>query len=257
MFPDLFSIGPLTLHTYGLFLAIGFIAGLLIAVRTGKNYGINSQQIIDMGFLLILSGVIGSRIAYVLMNFSYFLKNPLDIFKMWQGGLVFSGGLLTAIVVMSFYIRHHKFNLWQVGDLWAPAAAIGQSLGRVGCFMAGCCYGRPTNVPWGVVFTNPRSIAPLNITLHPTQLYSSLINFIIFIVLMMLTAKKKFDGQVFLWFLILHSTGRLLLEKFRGDDRGVFLGTGWTMTQLIAIIILVSSISALFYMTSKIDKNKD
>jgi len=251
MHPDLFSIGPLTLHTYGLLIAIGFIIGLMVAIRTGKGHGINSQQIMDMSFLLIISGIIGSRIAYILMNFSYYLANPVDIFKLWQGGLVFSGGLLVAIVVIFFYIKHHNFNMLQMGDIFAPSIAIGQAIGRIGCLMAGCCYGRETSVPWSVIFTNPKSLAPLNIPLHPTQLYDSLGNFIIFLIIVILSARKKFNGQVFLWFLILHSTARLFVERFRGDDRGIFPGTGWTMTQFIAILILMSSISLLYYLKTK------
>jgi len=253
MHPDLFSIGPLTLHTYGLFIAIGFIIGLLIAIKTGKRHGIDTQQIMDMGIILIISGVIGSKITYVLMNFSSYSENPLDI-NLWRAGFVFSGGLLTAIIVFIFYIRHHKLNILQVCDIWAPAAAIGQAMGRIGCFFAGCCYGRPTTVPWSVIFRNPESIAPLNIPLHPTQLYDFMSNSIIFIVLMILSAKKKFDGQVILWFLILHSTARLFIERFRGDPRGIFPGTQWTVTQFIAILILFFSVSALIYIKSKNEK---
>jgi phosphatidylglycerol---prolipoprotein diacylglyceryl transferase len=255
MHPDLITFGPITLHTYGLLIAIGFVLGLLVAIRTGRRHGIDSQKIMDMGFLLIISGVIGSRITYVLMNFSDYLANPLDMFKLWQGGLVFSGGLLAAIIAAFLYIRHHKLNIWQICDIWAPAVAIGQAIGRIGCFMAGCCYGRPTNSICGVVFTDPKSIAyPLNVPLHPTQLYDSLSNFIIFIILMILSAKKKLDGQVFLWFLIMHSTARLFIERYRGDNRGIFPGTNWTVTQFLAIIILISSISVLFYLRSKKDK---
>lgn len=254
MHPDLFSIGPLTLHTYGLLIAIGFVAGLIVAVRIGKRHGIDSQHIMDLGLLLIISGVIGSRIVYVLMNASYYLENPLDIFKLWQGGLVFSGGLLGAVIAGFFYIRRHRLNIWLMGDVFAPAIAIAQAIGRIGCFMAGCCYGRLTYVPWGVTFTNPDSMAPLNIPLHPTQLYDSFSNFMIFVIVMILGAKKKFNGQVFIWFLILHSTARLLIERFRGDDRGILPGTEWTMTQFITILILFSAIGLLFYLRSGRDK---
>ncbi|MBN1627543.1 MAG: prolipoprotein diacylglyceryl transferase [Deltaproteobacteria bacterium] len=254
MHPNLFSIGPFSLHTYGLLIAIGFVSGLIVAIRIGKRHGIDSQHIMDMSLLLIISGIIGSRIIYVLMNASYYLENPLDIFKIWQGGLVFSGGLLGAVIAGWFYIRRHGFNIWQIGDIYAPAIAIAQSIGRIGCFMAGCCYGRPTSVSWGVTFTNPDSIAPLNIPLHPTQLYSSFSNLIIFIIVMILGSRKKFDGQVFIWYLILHSTARLLIERFRGDDRGMFPGTGWSMTQFITILILFSAISALFYLKSRYNK---
>ncbi len=251
MHPDLFSIGPFTLHTYGLFVALGFIAGILITIRLGKSVGIQSNSVMDMGFIIILSGLIGSRLAYIFIDFSHYIKNPLDIIKIWQGGLVFSGGLVAVILVMIIYVRHHKLNIWTIGDLWAPAASIGQAIGRIGCFFAGCCFGKLTDVPWSVIFTNPKSIAPLDIPIHPTQLYSSLSNFIIFTILMILHSKKKFEGQVFLWFLILHSTARLFLERFRGDPRGVILTDDLTMTQFIAIIILLAAVSALFIFKPK------
>jgi phosphatidylglycerol:prolipoprotein diacylglycerol transferase len=251
MYPDLFSIGPFTLHTYGLFVALGFIAGILITIRLGKSEGIPPNSVMDMGFIIILSGLIGSRLIYIIINFSYYVANPLDIIKLWQGGLVFSGGLVAVIIVMLMYARHHKLNIWTIGDLWAPAAAIGQAIGRIGCFCAGCCYGKPTDHSWGVIFTNPKSIATLNIPLHPTQLYSSLSSFIIFIILLILHSKKKFEGQVFLWFLIFHSTARLFLERFRGDSRGVILTENLTMTQFIALIILISAVAALFIFKPK------
>jgi phosphatidylglycerol---prolipoprotein diacylglyceryl transferase len=254
MHPDLITIGPLTIHTYGLMIAIGFIAGLLVAVKTGSRNGIDSQKIMDMGFLLIISGVIGSRITYILMNFSEYSANPLNMFKLWEGGLVFSGGLLTAIIAAFFYLRHHRLNLWQVMDVWAPAVAIGQAFGRIGCFMAGCCYGREFHGFCAVTFSNPKSIAPLNIPLYPTQLYDSLSNFIIFGILMFLSARKKFQGQVILWFLIMHSTARLVIERFRGDNRGIFIRTNWTVTQFLAIVILLSAVVALIYLKSRQEK---
>jgi phosphatidylglycerol---prolipoprotein diacylglyceryl transferase len=254
MHPDLISIGPLTVHTYGTLIAIGFLIGLFIAIRTGGRQGIDSQKIMDMGLLLIISGVVGSRITYILMNFSEYSSHPLNMLKLWEGGLVFSGGLLAAIIAISFYLRHHKLDFWRVGDVWAPAIAIGQAIGRIGCFMAGCCYGKETHAFCSVVFTNPKSIAPLNIPLHPTQLYDSFSNFIIFAILMILSAKKKFQGQVLLWFLIMHSTARLFIERFRGDDRGIFPGTNWTVTQFLAIIILISAIGSLFYLKAKNEK---
>jgi phosphatidylglycerol:prolipoprotein diacylglycerol transferase len=253
MFPVLFSIGPLTLHTYGLFIAIAIVAGILITIPTGKSYGMTAQQIIDMGFIMILSGIIGSRLVYILINFSYYISHPLDIFKIWQGGLVFSGALIAVILVITWYVWRSNYTLWQIGDLWAPAAAIGQGIGRIGCFMAGCCYGKPTDVAWGVVFTDPQSIATLNIPLHPTQLYSSLSGFIIFFVLMILKAKKKFDGQVLLWFMILHSTSRLYIERFRGDDRGLIMND-WSVTQLLTIIILIASVVMLIILKSMYEK---
>jgi phosphatidylglycerol:prolipoprotein diacylglycerol transferase len=256
MFPELFTIGPVTLHTYGLFIAIAIVVGILVTIRIGKRYEMNPQQVIDMGFIMILSGIIGSRLVYVLINFSYYATRPVDIFKIWQGGLVFSGGLIAVILVIVWYIRRNSYNIWQMGDLWSPAAAIGQGIGRIGCFMAGCCYGRPTDVPWAVIFTDPQSIARLNIPLHPTQLYSSLSNFIIFIVLMILYGKKKFDGQILLWFLILHSTSRLFIERLRGDDRGIIMND-WSITQLLTILILMASVITLIILKSRHERQTD
>ena len=251
MFPDLFSIGPLTVHTYGLFVAIGFAAALIVTMKIGRREGMKGQQVLDMAFIMILVAVIGSRLMYVFINLAYYKKHPLDIIKIWQGGLVFSGGLLAVALIMIWYLKRHSLSFWKMGDLWAPALALGQGLGRIGCFMAGCCYGKPTDSWWGVVFTHPNALAPLNIPLHPTQLYHALSGFIIFGVLLYVYAKRQFAGQVFLWYLILHSTARLLIERFRADERGLLPGSTMSLTQLIATLVLLASVIALFVMKSR------
>ncbi len=261
MHPDLFTIGPVTLHTYGLFVAMGFFVGLWITTRLGKKEGITAQQVMDMGFVIIVSAIIGSRALYVLMNAHYFTRAPLDMLKIWEGGLVFSGGIIGVVLTMLWYIKRHGLALGKIADLWAPGMAIGQAIGRIGCFMAGCCYGRPTDVPWAVTFTNPKCLAPLHEPLHPTQLYASISGFIIFLVVYLLYRKRKYEGQVFLWVLIMHSTARLAMERFRGDNRGLFLGSNVTMTQLVAILILVISVGILFVVKTRrkeeVQKNAD
>jgi phosphatidylglycerol:prolipoprotein diacylglycerol transferase len=255
MHPELFSIGPLTIHTYGLFVALGFAVALLVSIKIGKAQGLESPLIMDMGFIIILCAIIGSRLGYVLLNLSHYVHYPLDFFKIWEGGLVFSGGLVLVVLVMSWYLKHHNLPYWKTADLWAPGMAIGQAIGRIGCFMAGCCYGRPTDVKWCVVFTHPQSFAPLNVCIHPTQLYSSLAGFIIFAVLMLLTAKKKYDGQIFIWLIILHSLARLFIERFRGDDRGLVPGTEMSVTQLITLLLLIAAVVTLFVIKSKREKD--
>jgi phosphatidylglycerol---prolipoprotein diacylglyceryl transferase len=257
MFPDLFSIGPFTLHTYGLFVALGFFAGLMLAVKTGKSMGMPPQRVMDMGFIVILAAVIGSRLLYVLMNLPYYRERPLDVFKIWQGGLVFSGGIVAVALAMAWYLRRHELSFRKVGDLWAPSASLGQAIGRIGCFMAGCCYGKPTDAPWGVVFDHAHSLAPPHISLHPTQLYSSMSGFVIFLILYLLQKRKRFEGQVLLWFLILHSTARLALERFRGDERGMILGGEMSVTQLVATLILVVSVAALLVIKSRRKKGSE
>jgi len=254
MHPELFSIGPFTIHTYGLFVAIAFSAGLIVAARLGKAEGISSQQVMDMGFIVILAALIGSRLMYVLINVSHYIERPLDILKIWQGGLVFSGGIIAVVLTSVWYSKRHGLSLWTLGDLWAPAAALGQGIGRIGCFMAGCCYGKPTDLKWGVVFTDPQSLAPQHIQLHPTQVYSSISGLVIFLVLFTLNSRKKFKGQVLLWFLILHSTARLLIERFRGDDRGIMLGGSMTVTQLVSMLILIGAVATLITIKSRADK---
>jgi phosphatidylglycerol:prolipoprotein diacylglycerol transferase len=231
--------------------ATGFAVALLMTIKRSKAQGIKPQQVLDMGVIVILWAIFGSRLAYVVINFSYYMNRPIDVLKLWEGGLVFSGGLIAVLLAMSWYLKRHQLSFWKTGDLWAPAVAIGQSIGNAGCFMAGCGYGRPTDMKWGVVFTHPQSLAPLNISLHATQLYSSLSGLIIFLVLMVLHTKKQFEGQVLLWLLILHSTTRLLIERFRGDYRGWVPGTDMSVTQLLTTLILIGSVAMLFVLKPK------
>ncbi|MFO7461976.1 MAG: prolipoprotein diacylglyceryl transferase [Desulfatiglandales bacterium] len=256
MFPDLFTVGPVTVHTYGLFVALGFGAAIAITVKIGKEQGISPQQIMDMAFVMILWAIVGSRLLYVFMNFPYFRDHPLDAFKIWKGGLVFSGGLIAVAPAMVWYLRRHHLSFWATGDLWAPALALGQALGRIGCFMAGCCFGKPSDLPWAVAFTHSNTLAPPNIPLHPTQLYSFLAGVGVFVVLMLLRRRRKFEGQVFVWYLILHSTARLFVERFRADDRGFVPGTDMSLTQMIAILTLISSIVALFVLKPDQERKK-
>ena len=246
MHPVLFKIGPFTVYTYGFFVAGGFIVGLILIRSLAESYGIKPQKITDVAFAMIVWGIIGSRLAYVTTNLNYYLDHPIDVLKIWQGGLIFSGGLLVSLFVMILYIRAKGLNFWETCDIFSIGAAIGQAIGRLGCFAAGCCYGKESNLPWSVVFTHPKSLAPLNVPLHPTQLYHALANFIIFLILIVLRSKRKFEGQVFLWFLILHSTARLFIEKYRGDYRGMIPGSQMSITQMVTLLILLGAIVVLF-----------
>jgi phosphatidylglycerol:prolipoprotein diacylglycerol transferase len=257
MYPDLLHLGPLTIHTYGLLVATGFAAAILLTVKFGRREGLPPQQVVDMAFVIILCAIIGSRLAYVLINMGYYLEHPWDIFKIWQGGLVFSGGLIFVGLAMAWYLRHHRLSFWKVGDSCAPGMALGQAIGRIGCFMAGCCYGKPTDLSWGVVFTHPNSLAPLHIPLHPTQLYSALSGFLVFGILLFLYRKKRFQGQIFLWFLILHSTARMLIERYRGDSRGLIPNSEMTVTQLLTLGILMAAVAALYILKSRQEKREN
>lgn len=207
-----------------------------------------------MIFMIIVCAIVGSRLAFVLMNYSFFLERPLDAFKLWEGGLVFSGGFILVILFVGWYIRRHQLPLWSIGDLLAPAVAISQGIGRLGCLMAGCCHGKPSDMPWSIVFNHPQSLGPPHTPLHPTQIYASLSGFIIFIVLILIRKKKKFEGQVLLWFVILHSTGRLIVERFRGDDRGMIAGTALSVTQVMTLVLLIAAVVFLVILSSRQQK---
>lgn len=247
MYPDLFKIGPFTLHTYGVMLAAAFFLALAVAVRQAKREGIAPERILDLGLYLLISAIVGSRILFILTEFKYYINHPLKIFMFWEGGLVFFGGLILAIPVGIYYIRKHRLPLWQVADIAAPSVAIAQAVGRLGCFSAGCCYGKPTDLPWAVTFRDPNSLARLDIPLHPTQLYESLGTFLLFLFLISMRKRKSFDGQIFWLYTLLYSVLRFIIEIFRGDQiRGMILGTPLSTSQGIAILLFGISIYMLF-----------
>ncbi|MFO7783942.1 MAG: prolipoprotein diacylglyceryl transferase [Thermodesulfobacteriota bacterium] len=251
MYPDLVSIGPLTIHTYGLFVALGFASAIILTTWLGRKEGVPPQRVMDIAFMAIVWAIIGSRLFYVLLNLEYYRRQPLDVFKLWQGGLVFSGGLVVAALALIWYLRRRRMPVLSTADLFAPGLALGQGIGRMGCFFAGCCYGQPLDAPWAVVFTHPNSLAPLHVPLHPTQAYAAVGGIALFVVLMVLRKRRAFQGQVFIWYMILHSTLRLVEERFRGDYRGLVPGTEMSMTQLLALLVLVGSVVALYIIKPK------
>lgn len=248
MHPILFHLGHFTVYTYGFWVAIGFLAALTLILREAKREQIPPAIVSDLAFWCVVSGILGARLLYVFYYLSYFSHHPLEIFALWKGGLVFIGGVCLALLSGITYVRRHHLDFWQLADLIAPGLALGQALGRIGCFSAGCCYGKPTNVPWAVVFKDPHSLAPIGIPLHPTQLYHSFACFLIAFILLwfrrryftarLLNPAIKY-GQVFGLYLILHSTQRFIIEFFRGDQRPVILGT-LSFTQLLAVILALA-----------------
>jgi phosphatidylglycerol---prolipoprotein diacylglyceryl transferase len=243
MHPILIQIGPLTIHTYGFLLAVGFLIALWLAVRQAKREGIFPAKIIDLGFYILLAAIIGSRLFFILINLDHYLKNPIDIFKIWEGGLVFYGGVLLAVPTAIWYIRKHNLSLWQTADIFAPSVAIGHVFGRLGCFAAGCCYGKTAQaLPWGVIFTDPDCLAPTNVLLHPTQLYESAGELINFLILIVLRRYKSFNGQLFMTYLLLYSILRFSVEFFRGDIARGFLIADISVSQAISVLMFLVAI---------------
>ncbi len=246
MHPILIAIGKFRIYTYGFMVAMGVLVGTVLARRQAKREGIDPDKILDITFYVLVSALIGSRLLFVLMNLQEYAHAPLNALKIWDGGLVFYGGLLPAAAVGIWYIRRIGLPLWQVTDIFAPSVAIGHAIGRIGCFGAGCCYGKVSSLPWAVTFTDPHSLAPLGLPLHPVQLYSSLSLFLIFIVLILLRRRKIFHGEVFWSYTFLYGVVRFLMEFWRGDYRGSIFGGALSITQ--AISILVAGISVIMWL---------
>jgi phosphatidylglycerol---prolipoprotein diacylglyceryl transferase len=244
MHPILFSYGPLRIYTYGFFLALAFLCSMYVAGREAKRRGGRAEQIYDLCFYSIVAAIIGSRLFDVLLKWEYFSAHPLEIFMLWKGGLAFQGGLILGLLTVIYYIHRHQMALWTTLDIMAVATPLGQFIGRMGCFMAGCCYGKECHLPWAVTFSNPDTLAPMGIPMHPTQLYESFLMLGIFIFMLWSRNRQKFAGQMLGTYLLFAGAVRFFVEFFRGDDRGPVLFLGMPSTQVVALGIIV--VAAVF-----------
>jgi len=250
MFPILLHLGPLTIRTYGALVATAFLAALQVARMAAHARRIGETFLLDLVAILIVSGLLGARILYVLLNLSYFRQHPWESFKVWEGGLVFYGGFLLAALVGTIFIRYRGYPVDDVADCLAPALALGQGIGRWGCFFAGCCYGKPTTLPWGVTFKDAASLAPLGVSLHPVQIYESLGDILIAGLLWsLLLHRKESRGEIFWLYVLLYGILRFAMETLRGDDRGAMIG-GLAPSQVIALAAILISGSILLVKTT-------
>jgi phosphatidylglycerol:prolipoprotein diacylglycerol transferase len=250
MHPILFRPGGFNIYAYGFFAAIGFVMGFFIAVRRGRAERIPFERMVDLLFCVVLSAIVGSRLFFVLVNFDHYRDHPLEILRIWEGGLVFYGGLLLAFIVSVAYLKWSRLPVWKTADLFAPSIALGLFFGRIGCLFAGCCYGKETSLPWGIIFTDPNSLARLNVPLHPTQVYEAIGSLAIFFIIIWKRKSKVFDGQIFWVFVLLYSTIRFLIEFLRDDPRGFFFGGTLSTSQGIGIFLATASLFMLFYLKS-------
>jgi len=250
------TISPLTLHTYGVLLAAAFVAGLWITNRQAKKAGLDGTRITDMAVYVLIGGLIGAKLLLLIVEWPFYSKNPGELFTILQSGGVFYGGLLGALPVAWWFARKHALPGWQTADVLVPGVVVGQAVGRLGCFAAGCCYGRPTEAPWAVTFTDIYTTrtggAPLDVALHPTQLYEAAATLLIFGLLLWLTPRKRFHGQVVLAYVLLYSVARFAIEFYRGDAaRGTVLGGRVSTSQFIAILMVLGVMFAYPYLNRK------
>lgn len=247
MHPVLFKIGSISIYSYGFCIALGALLGFAYMYRQGKKqYGITFDQSNNLFILLVLAGVIGGKLFIIFEDPGLYMNHPKKLLT--GSGFVFYGSLLTAIPVMLWYFKKIKVPVLGMLDVMAAVTCIVHGFGRIGCFMAGCCYGLPTDSFLSVIFTNPVCQAePLHTPLHPTQLYEATFIFTILIVLLILKNKKQFDGQLFLIYLMVYAIGRGILELFRGDiQRGFLIENILSTSQFISLIVF--SVALYFYL---------
>ena len=284
MFPklaDFHLLGhDLLLSSYGVMAALGFIAAVWAAHRIGTRWGLDGDDILDLAFWIVVGAMVGSRLAYVLVNWQEFSHDPKRAFAFWQGGLVFYGGLILALILGALVVRFKGMPGWRTADAVAPGAALGHALGRIGCFSVGCCFGKPTTSGFAAHF-GPSSIAyqqqvavghlsPLatsTVGLHPVQLYESAGEVLIFLALIGLAQKKRFDGALILIYILFYSILRFVTEMFRGDPtRGYLIhmdtptvnrllalpphaATFLSTSQLVSIILIPTTMAVWWFLS--------
>ena len=249
MYPEIFHIGSFPINTYGVFLAIAFLCAILVAVRLAARDGLPRERIYDLSLWMLLGGLIGSKILMLFTEPEY-RDHPLQLLSLdfLRSGGVFYGGLIGAVLTGYFLMKRYKLPWWKTADACAPGIAIGNFFGRQGCFAAGCCWGKPTNLPWGVKFTelgHQITGVPTDVYLHPTQLYESFAMLFVFFFLLWMHKRKKFSGQVILLYALLYSIVRFAIEFVRDDPRGDIFGlttlTGLSTSQMISLVIGIAA----------------
>lgn len=255
MRPILFKIGSFPIHSYGLMFAIAFLIATYIAARRAEKEGIPSQIIFSLGLILMVSAVVGARVFHILQHSPSYgsLTDIAGILSGGLSGLAFYGGFILALVVGSLYIRWSGLSVPGVMDVMAPSLMLGTGIGRMGCFLAGCCFGKPTSLPWGMTFPE-NSLTTLELGLmekvHPTQLYSFVSLLVIFFILLVLQRHMKFKGMLFLLSVLMYSIHRFsidLLRYYMPDERMGGLAT----SQVISIIAAIASIGTMVFITMR------
>ena len=228
--PVLLDLGFLKIYSWGFMVALAFIAATILSAKEAKRKNISPEKIYSLVAYIIIGAIIGSRIGYLLFDLNS-IANFLDIFKFWEGGLSFHGGFIGGTLFGFFYVKKNKLNFWEIADVIAPSIPLAQAIGRIGCFLRGCCYGIETSLPWGINY--------LGEIRHPTQIYSSIALFLIFIFLSKQKYKKNFNGALFLTYIIIYSVFRFFIEFIRAEPK-VLLGL--TGAQIASIVLFVIAI---------------
>lgn len=263
MYPELFRIGDFPVTTYGIWLALGMLLGLFAASRLAARDGLSRDHIYDLGLWTLVGGLVGSK---VLM---FFVEENVQVLTLdfLRSGGVFYGGLIGGFLAVVIIVRYYKLPFWKVADAFAPAVALGQAFGRQGCFAAGCCWGKPTDLPWGVHFSklgNEYTGVPIygpeggDLHLHPTQLIESFTMLAVFGLLFWLHRKKRFDGQILIAYGIIYSIFRFSIEFIRDDPRGDLFGltthSGLSTSQIVSLIVAAASVIFMIWRLKSVSR---
>lgn len=263
MHPILFRIGSLRLPTYGFLLALALLAGLYVAIRLGRKAGLDSGRVLDFSTWLIISGLIGAKIYMILTGWHFYVAHPGQIFSLdtLEAGGGFYGGFIAAALFAWWYVRREKLPLLKVFDVFAPAVALGQCIGRIGCFAAGDDYGKvAAHSPLAVIFTSryahQMTGVPLGVPIYPVQLFESALTLVIFLLLLWVWRRRTRDGQVFIAYIMMYGAARFFLEFYRGDpDRGFFFHGLMSTAQVIGLAAIVLGAVMLFLLPRRPQTN--
>lgn len=250
MYPILFRIGPLEIRSYGVMVALAFLAATSLGVKEAKRRGLNPDLVHDFLLYAMIFGIVGARLYYIVFSDpTFYLSHPSEIPAIWKGGIAVHGGILGGLLAGIWFTKKRGISFWQFGDLLAPSLILGQAVGRGACTLNGCSFGRPTDLPWAIVFTNPDAMAPKGVPLHPTQFYELAINFILFFLIYGYRTRTTFTGQLFLLYLMSYGVARFFIEFFRGDS--LMFGEGIRMAQVTSLTVLIVSVSLFFIIRKK------
>lgn len=254
MHPILFEIGGFPVYTYGVLLAAAYLLGLQFALVRARRRGLDPNRVMDLGIWIIVSALAGAKLLLLAVEWDTYGRNPRELVTLIRSGGVFYGGLIAAVIVALWYLRRHRMPVWQVTDVFAPGIALGHVVGRVGCLFAGCCFGKPTTVPWAITFHNEYAAqnvgTPLNVPLHPTQLYEAGAELLILGLLLATERKgRAFPGRTFWLYMLLYGVSRFIIEFFRGDSRGT-VGM-FSTSQFVSLLIIPLSIVMLLYLARR------
>lgn len=238
----LLHLGPFTIPTYGLLLGLAIIIGAAVGIARSRRFGVAPQRFAELSLYAVFGALVGARVVVFIVKYDFSRSLGPQLLEVSRAGGAFLGGLLSALLIFIWYARRNNLPTWSVADAAAPGVALAQSIGRMGCFMAGCCYGRPADVPWAITFTNPITRAPRWIPLHPTQIYEAAATLLI-AVLLLSTEKlgRYFPGRTFWTYVMLYGVSRLIIEQFRGDPRGTVFGLMSTAQAMTLVLIPLSA----------------